>query len=226
MIASAVHSTRAASGRLDASTRLPPWRWAAASAASAARTSAGVSAPSARSWAMPALKEAWTEVRSGPSHRLLAEALEQLGHPLHAVVGLHAERRHQEPPRRHVRDDVLVAECPAQASAEQRRQPFGGLVVVLGSDGAKVIHLRHQHRQGVAVAARDADHAFDDRHDGANLRQTRGRVEIGGQALGAAALDPVARRCRRAVRRWPPPARSRPRRRRPPAAPRRTWHRR
>jgi hypothetical protein len=44
----------------------------------------------------------------------------------------------------------------------------------------------------VVVPPRDGDHALDDGHDRPQVRQARGRVEVGGEALRAGAVQPVA----------------------------------
>ncbi len=176
---------------------------------------------------MPALNDGWTAYPAGALDALFAKALEQFGHALDAVVGLHPEGGNQEASGRDVGHDVFVAEGAAEAAAEQARQLFGDVVAVLRGDGQQRVHLDDHDAQRVAVAPRDADHAVDDRHDRLHLGQPGGRIQVAGEPLRAAALDAVAGDARPAPARSPLPGRSRPRRpRRRAPRPRRRWRRR
>ena len=117
-------STRraAASARLAASTRLPPWRWAVASAASAARTSVGaVGAVGAHLGDAGAERRA--DRRRGPApstvcSRKLSSSSAMRCTPSSDFMPKAATTKR---PGADVRDDVLVAEGPAEPPAEQRR---------------------------------------------------------------------------------------------------------
>ena len=88
--------------------------------------------------------------------------------------------------------EILGPERTGQSPAEQRRETFVGVVVARGSPGGQPVDLDDEHAEGVVVAAGDRHHALDGRHDRAQVGEARGRFDVGGLALRAAALQAVS----------------------------------
>ena len=101
---------------------------------------------------------------------------------------------HQEAAGRTCATRSSVRKARAEPAAEQRRQPLGGRVVVDRRPLlAHRVDLDHEHRERMLVATwRCCTIRSSMRHHGVQTREAGGRIDVDGEPLRAAAIEPAA----------------------------------